>query len=89
MQLNVIRGPQASGKTTTLRRLAKSSDQLEQIINAEHLTEAGLEMAVIDQVQRGATAVFINDCTELQLGRLDKLARRYGKGLQIHAVVAV
>lgn len=86
--LNVIRGPMKSGKTTTLRRLAKARGQQDQIIHAHTFTEAELETVVIERARRGATAVFINDCSELQLARLEKLASRLGKGMQIHAVVA-
>lgn len=86
--LNVIRGPMKSGKTTTLRRPAKARGQEDRIIHAHTFTVAELEQVVIERARRGATAVFLNDCSELQLAKLEKLAIRLGNRVQIHAVVA-
>ncbi|MNC70008.1 hypothetical protein D3C75_1207730 [compost metagenome] len=48
MQLNVIRGPAASGKTTRLRQLADEQGQQDQIIDATNQSLRDVNFYVIE-----------------------------------------
>lgn len=90
MQLNVIRGPAASGKTTRLRQLAAEHGQQDRILDAHSNTLAAIKLQVMHLVKQGAKAVFINDCTEGQLEFIEAWTRRglVPREVQVHVVVA-
>lgn len=85
MQLNVISGPPSSGKTTRLLSIAQACGQQDKVILAESYTEAGLERKVRRMAESGATAVFIDGCSERTLRLLHLLEQSLPAGLQVHA----
>ena len=89
MQLNVIRGERATGKTTRLRQIAKEDGQSEShIIVGRDCSAAVLERQVRYRVSRGAKVVCIDECSEHQIARLTELKGRLPADLHIYAVLA-
>lgn len=89
MQLNVERGAPATGKTIRLRQAARQACQDEhQIISGNAYSESDLELLVRHRVSRGAKVICIDECSEQQIERLERLKGRVPADLTIHAVVA-
>lgn len=88
MQLEVIRGPAASGKTTQLRQIAKADGQDEgHILLANQFTHAALKSRIRFLASRGARVVCIDDCNEEQIELLRRLSAALPE-VHIHAAVA-
>ncbi|BFN28447.1 hypothetical protein PSCT_01869 [Pseudomonas sp. SCT] len=88
MQLEVIRGPAASGKTTQLRRIAKADGQDEgHILLAKEFTHAALKSRIHFLAARGARVVCIDECSEEQIELLRRLSAAL-PNIHIHAAVA-
>lgn len=62
MQLNVITGPAASGKTRRLREMATAQGMEGRILNGSCITGTALFRQVRRQLYRGAKEVFIDEC---------------------------
>lgn len=89
MQLNVERGPMATGKTIRLRQKAREAGQDEQqIITGAVYELADLELLVRHRISRGAKVICIDECSEKQIERLQHLKGDLPAALTIHAVVA-
>ncbi len=88
MQLEVIRGPAASGKTTQLRQIAMADGQDEgHILLAKQFTHAALKSRIRFLASRGARVVCIDECTEEQIELLRRLSAAL-PDIHIHAAVA-
>ncbi|KAF1072672.1 MAG: hypothetical protein GAK45_00107 [Pseudomonas citronellolis] len=89
MHLNISRGPAATGKTVRLRQIAEANGQgTDRILVGRHATTDLLERAIRTHIARGATVICIDDCTEEQITRLERLQKLLPDALTIHAVVA-
>ncbi|MBD9483875.1 hypothetical protein IB229_12890 [Pseudomonas sp. PDM14] len=87
MQLNVIRGERATGKTTRLRQLAAEAGHDEAvIIAAPHFSEFDLGLLIRGRLHRGHKIVLIDDCSPEQIHQLEKLQPELPDSLTIHAV---
>lgn len=89
MQLNVERGPMATGKTIRLRQIAKADGQSEeQILNGRNTSQMAMERKVRHLISRGAKVICIDECSEELIDRLQGLKGNLPSDLTIHAVVA-
>lgn len=88
MQMNVIRGERATGKTTKLRELARAAGLAEEeIIHADFFEDNEIEMLVRNRLAKGAKVVCINDCYEATVTHLARAASSFPADVVIHAVV--
>lgn len=68
MQINVITGPQGSGKTTKLEKLATPKGYV--IIPAPEFTSIALVRTVMARIEAGDTCILIDDCSPEQIKQL-------------------
>ena len=88
MQINVIRGAAATGKTTRLLKLLDEVGLDENaLIHAEHTTRAALERSIVGRLAQGDTVICIDDCSSEQIEWLSSFEGRR-EGTQIHAALA-
>lgn len=91
MNVNIISGPRASGKTTKLRRieqdLAACGEQV--MFHAGTTTAAALRRMFAIAVARHYNALLFDDCPPEMLHRMRKIAREMGDvPLVVYAVEA-
>ncbi|TIH10807.1 hypothetical protein [Pseudomonas leptonychotis] len=88
MQLNIDRGAPGTGKSTRLLQIHKVTCKPGQkILRGVHCTTTGLELKVREYAKQGVFVICIDECTELQVMRLQDLTERLPADLVIHAVV--
>jgi len=92
MQLNVITGPRASGKTTKLHELLDrlGNQSPAGLISAPNYPGAALTMHVLQRITAGDSYILIDGCTATQLDHLRRMRRRanatgQAMNLTIHA----
>lgn len=89
MQLNVERGAPMTGKSTRLLKIHREACRAEdKILRGTHYTPAALEQRVRQYISLGATVICIDECSEQQIERLERLKGDLPGDLRIHAVVA-
>ncbi|CAB5595891.1 Uncharacterised protein [Pseudomonas putida] len=89
MQLNISRGPKATGKTVRLRQTAmKAGIKEKNILIGTSYPDRELEAKVLQLALRGLKVICIDECREEQLAFLRRVKDRICNSVTVHVVVA-
>jgi len=89
MQLNISRGPKATGKTIRLRKTAmKAGIKEKNILIGASYPNRELEAKVLQLALRGLKVICIDECREDQLAYFRRVKDLICNSVTVHVVVA-
>lgn len=91
MQLDIIRGPRASGKTTQLRKLTEMYEENGHAVLAigPHATLAYIRRRIVLASLQGYAAVMLDDCNPDTLKRLRRAIKEITERMDINLIIHV